>query len=219
MASALALYSSISGVVHVRREGGEAADVGTGDVRPERGRQRRVEEQVAGVLVTGEVALAVDEGLQRRLRAGAADHPEVAVDLVGVGQLLDERRVVGRAERREHAGDDVAADGAEVGDEAGRRRPAEAVVVGDHRHRAPAGLVVQAVAEPGVPLRAVAVEAEVVLRLHLQRRLLRTGDAVDERHLGMVLGVVGDGDRLVARQRTDDDLGVRPARRACAPPG
>ena len=57
-------------------------------------------------------------------------------------------------------------------------------------------------------MRAVAVEAEVVLRLHLQRRLLRAGDAVDERHVGMVLGVVGDGDRLVARQRADDDLGV-----------
>ena len=89
---------------------------------------------------------------------------------------------------------DVAADCAEVGDEAGRRRPAEAVVVGDHRGRVPAGLVVQAVAEPGVPLGAVAVEAEVVRRLHLQRRLLRAGDAVDERHLGVVLGVVGDGD-------------------------
>ena len=34
------------------------------------------------------------------------------------------------------------------------------------------------------------------------------GDAVDERHLGVVLGVVGDGDALVAGQRADDDLGA-----------
>ena len=102
---------------------------------------------------------------------------------------------------------DVAADGAEVGDEARRRRPAEAVVVGDHRGGVPSGVVVQGVAESGVPLRTVTVEPEEVRRLHLQRRVLRAGDPVDERDLGMILGVVGDGDALVARERPDDDVG------------
>ena len=82
------MYASISGVCDVAGKAGEATDVRTGDVRAEGGRQRRVEEQVAGVLVTGEVALGVDERLERRLRAGATDDPEVAVDLVGVGKLL-----------------------------------------------------------------------------------------------------------------------------------
>ena len=100
-ASALALYVVDLGRVHVGWEGGEPADVGAGDVRPRAVARRRVEEQVAGVLVTGEVALGVDERLQGGLRPGAADHPEVAVDLVRIGQLLDERAVVGRAERRE----------------------------------------------------------------------------------------------------------------------
>ena len=38
--------------------------------------------------------------------------------------------------------------------------------------------------------------------------VLCAGDAVDERHLGVILGVVGDGDALVAGQRPDDDVGA-----------
>ena len=69
-------------------------------------------------------------------------------------------------------------------------------------------VVVQEVAQSGVPLGAVAVEPEEVRSLHLQGGLLRAGDAVDERHLGVVLGVVGDGDAFVARERADHDLGA-----------
>ncbi len=69
-------------------------------------------------------------------------------------------------------------------------------------------VVVQDVAQTGVPLCTVAVEAEEVRSLHLQGRLLRAGDAVDEGHLGMVLGIVGDRDAFVARERPDNDVGA-----------
>ncbi len=84
---------------------------------------------------------------------------------------------------------------------------AEAVVVGYDRDGVPAGLVVEDVAEPGVPDGALAVEAEVVLRLHLEGGLLRPGDAGQGRQLRVVAGVLRDRDALIARQRSDDDLG------------
>ena len=139
------------------------------------------------MLFAGQVALGVDERLERRLCSCPADHPEVTVDLVGVRKLLDEGGVVGGAERGEHAGDDVAADTAEVSDETSRRGVAEAVVVGDDRDRVPTLLVVQDVAHAGVPDGAVTVEAEVVLRLHLQRGLLRAGDPGQDGQLGVGL--------------------------------
>ena len=69
-------------------------------------------------------------------------------------------------------------------------------------------LVVGVVAQAGRPLRAVRVEAEEVRRPDLQRRVLRTGDAVDERLVRMLLGVVGDRDALVTRERADEDVRV-----------
>ena len=78
----------------------------------------------------------------------------------------------------------------------------------------PAELVVRVVAEAGRPLRAVRVEAEEVRRLHLQRRVLRAGDAVDERLVRVLLRVVGDRDALVAGERAD-----RGRRRPPAPSG
>ena len=170
--------------------------------------QRRAEEQVACVLVAGQVALGRQEGLQRGVGARAADGPEVAVDLVRVGKLLDVRRVVGGSQGREHPRYDVAADRAELGDEARGGGPAEAVVVGDHGRGVPAGLVVEDVPETGVPLGAVAVEPEEVRRLDDHGGLLGTGDAVEERHVGMILGVVRDGDALVARERPDHHVGA-----------
>ena len=157
--------------------------------------------------------LAVDRplgllvGLQERDQARAADGDEGAVN---VGRhLLSVGRVVRRVQRREDPLGDLAARGAELRDEAGRRRPAEAVVVGDDRGLPPPELVVGEVAEAGVPLRAVAVEAEEVRRLHLERRVLRARGAVDERLVRVLLGVVGDRDRLVTRERADHDVGVQ----------
>ena len=69
-------------------------------------------------------------------------------------------------------------------------------------------VVVRVVAQAGRPLRAVRMEAEEVRRLHLQRRVLRAGDAVDERLVRMLLGVVRDRDALVARERADQDVRV-----------
>ena len=75
----------------------------------------------------GPVGLLV--GLQERDQAGAADGDERAVDLVGAAARRTSSRSCSAAGRP--AGP-RATRGAEVGDEARRRRPAEAVVVGDH---------------------------------------------------------------------------------------
>src|SRR6185295_14756309 len=164
-------------------------------------------EQVADELLGLDRALGLLVGLQERDEARAADGHEGAVH-VG-GHLLRERRVVGRVQRREDPLGDLAAGRAELRDEARRRGPAEAVVVGDDRGLAPAELVVGHVAEARVPLRAVAVEAEEVRRLHLERRVLRARGAVDERLVRVLLGVVGHRDRLVAGERADHDVGVQ----------
>src|SRR3954447_2633998 len=192
--------------VQVARRAG-AADVGARDARAELLElPRRAPEQVAHELLRVDRALRLLIRLQERDQPRAADGDERAVH-VG-GHLLRVGGVVGRVQRREDALRDLAARGAELGDEPGRRGPAEAVVVGHDRRLAPAELVVGQVAEARVPLRAVAVEAEEVRRLHLQRRVLRAGRAVDERLVRMLLGVVGHRDRLVARQRPDHDVGV-----------
>ena len=124
------------------------------------------------------------------------------------GQLGDEGRVVLLAERRPHALGDLAADGAELRHEAGERGVRERVVVADDGGGLPVQLVVGVVAETGRPLRAVRMEAEEVRRLHLERRVLRARDAVDERLVRMLLGVVGDRDALITRQRADQDVRV-----------
>src|SRR6185369_1523267 len=100
---------------------------------------------------------------------GTADRDEGAVDIRR--HLLRVRGVVGRVQRREDPLRDVAAYRAELCDEAGGRRPGEAVVVGDHCGRLPTQLVVGEIAETGVPHRAVAVEAEEVRRPHLEGRV------------------------------------------------
>ena len=127
--------------------------------------------------------------------------------VVGRGKLLDVGRVVGRVQRREHPLRDLAADRAEVGDDARRGRPAEAVVVHDDGGVAPTEPLVRDLTDAGVPLRPVAVVAEHVLRRDLQRRILRAGGADDERLGRMRLRVVRDVDRLVTRQRADHDVG------------
>ena len=183
------------------------ADVRAGDARAEllelaRGAPEQVPDELLGV----DRALGLLVGLQERDEARAAHGDERAVD-VGL-QLLRVGRVVRRVQRREDPLDDLAARGAELGDEARRRRPAEAVVVGDHRRRPPPELVVGDVAQAGVPLRAVPVEAEEVRGPHLERRVLRARGAVDERLGRVLLGVVGHGDRLVAGERADHDVGT-----------
>ena len=202
----------VVGIV-LRRGGGEvagragAAGVDAGDARSELAEQaRRIPEQVAHELVGVDrplrLLIGLEEGDQARATHGDEDAVDVARDLLRVG------RVVRRVQRREHPLRDLAARRAEVGDEAGRRRPAEAVVVGDHSGLAPVQLVVGDVAQAGVPLRAVSVEPEEVRRLDLQRRVLRARGAVDERLGGMLLGVVGHRDGLVTGERADHDVGA-----------
>src|SRR6185295_3921168 len=100
------------------------------------------------------------ERLQRRRRTGAADDPEVPVDLVRGRELTCERSVVGCIEWWEHPLRDLAADCAEVGNEAGCRRPAEAVVVDDDRRLPPPQLLVGDLTGSRVPHCAVPVIAE-----------------------------------------------------------
>ena len=66
----------------------------------------------------------------------------------------------------------------------------------------------QDVAQTCVPLRTVTGEAEEVGSLHLQGCLLGTRDAVDERHLRVVLGVVGNRDAFVTGERPENDIGA-----------
>ena len=146
-------------------------------------------------------------GLEERDQARTAYRDEGAVDVRR--HLLCIRRVVGRVEWREDTLRHLAADAAELGNEPGRRRPREAVVVRDDRSRPPTELVVGEVAQAGVPHRAVAVEAEEVRRPHLQRRVLRTRRAVDEGLVLVLFRVVRDRDRLVTGERTDHDVGVQ----------
>ena len=145
---------------------------------------------------------------ERRRLETAADRPEVPVHVGGRRQLPDVGRVVGRAERSEDAVDDRPAGGAEVGDEPGGRRPARAVVVGDHGDRPPAVLPVDVLAEAGVPLRGVAVVAEDVAPGDLHRRLLRRRRAEDDRLARVRPGPLRGGDRLVTRRRPDEHVRV-----------
>ena len=183
--------------------GGRAADQRLADLLEH---QRVVPEHVAehplGVDAALLLLVLLDEGDQAR----AADADVEAVDVVR--DLGDVGRVVLLAQRRPDALGDLAADRAELGDEAGQRRVRERVVVTDDRRRLPAEVVVGVVAQTGRPLRAVRVKAEEVRRLHLQRRVLRAGDAVDERLVRVLLRVVRDRDALVTRQRADHDVGV-----------
>ncbi len=148
------------------------------------------------------------ERLQARARAGAADDPEVAVNRAGSRELLHERRVVRRAERREHPLRDLTADRAEVGDDARARRPAEAVVVHHDRGLAPAELLVGDLADARVPLGTIAVVAELVRRRELQRRILGPGGADHDRLLRIRLRVRSDRDGLVTGERTDHHIGL-----------
>ena len=148
-------------------------------------------------------AVRLLERLQARGRPGSADDPDVAVDRARARQLPHERRVVRRVERREHALRDLPADRAEVGDDPGAGRPAEAVVVHDDRGPTPAQLLVEDLAEAGVPLGPVAVVAEHVLRCDLQGRILRARRPDDERLRRVRLGVVRHRHGLVAGERAE----------------
>src|SRR3954449_1146725 len=206
------LADDVRGVVLGRRGVEVAGRTRAADVGPRHARAELLEltggapEQVADELLGLDRTLGLLVGLQERDEARAADSHEGAVHvgrhLLGVG------RVVGRVQRREDPLGDLTAGRAELGDEARRRRPGEAVVVRDDRGLLPPQLVVRDVTQPGVPLGAVPVEAEEVRRLHLERRVLRARGAVDERLVRVLLGVVGDRDRLVARQRADHHVGV-----------
>ena len=198
-------YFVTAGVGRVGRShgGGGAADQRLADLLEH---QRVVPEHVAEHALGVDAALLLlvllDEGDQAR----AADADVQAVDVVR--DLRDVGRVVLLAQRRPDALGHLAADGAELGHEARERRVRERVVVTDDRGGLPAEVVVGVVAKTGRPLRAVRVEAEEVRRLHLQRRVLRAGDAVDERLVRVLLRVVRDRDALVTGQRADHDVGV-----------
>ncbi len=151
-------------------------------------------------------AVGLLERLQAGGRPGSADDPHVAVNGSGARQLPHERRVVRRVERREHALRDLPADRAEVRDDPGARRPAEAVVVHDDRGLTPAQLLVEDLAEAGVPLGTVAVVAEHVLHRELQGRILRARRSDDERLRQVRLGVVRDRHGFVAGERADHDV-------------
>src|SRR6202158_508568 len=125
-----------------------------------------------------------------------------------LGDLCDERGVVGRAERGPDAVGDVATDRAELRDESGERGVWERVVVADHGRGAPAERVVRVVAETGRPLRPVGVEAEEVRSLNLESRVLGARDAVEECLVRLRLGVVGHGDALVTGEGADHDVGA-----------
>ena len=155
-----------------------------------------------------EIALGVHKRLKRRLGTGSTNNPEIAVNLIWIRQLLHIRRVVGRPQRWEHPRNHIATNATELGDKARRGRPTEAVVVSDNRRRVPTQLVVENVTDTSVPLCTVAVEPEEVRRLNMHRRLLRPGNAVQERNLRMVLGVVRDSNRLITRKWADHHIGA-----------
>src|SRR4051794_4762254 len=105
-----------------RRAG--TADIGADDARRELLElPRGPPEQVADELLPVDRAVCSLVGLQERDQTGAADRNEGAVDVRR--QLLRVGGVVGRVQRREHPLGDLAADCAELGDEAGCRRPRE----------------------------------------------------------------------------------------------
>ena len=199
------MYFVTGGVGRVGRRhgGGRAADQRLADLLED---QRVVPEHVAEHALGVDAALLLLVLLDERDQARAADADVQAVDVVR--DLRDVGRVVLLAQRRPDALGDLAADRAELGHEAGQRRVRERVVVTDDRGGLPAEVVVGVVAETGRPLRAVRVEPEEVRRLHLQRRVLRAGDAVDERLVRVLLRVVRDRDALVAGERADHDVGV-----------
>src|SRR3954453_18188305 len=167
---------------------------------------RRAPEEVADELLPVDRTVRRLICLEERDQARPTDRDEGAVDVRR--HLLCIRRVVGRVERWEDALRHLAAHAAELGDEPGCRRPREAVVVRDDRSRPPTELVVGEVTETGVPHRTVAVEAEEVLRPHLQRRVLCTGGAVDECLRRMLLRIVRNRNRLVTGEWADHDVGI-----------
>src|SRR3954454_9557886 len=114
--------------------GAEAADVRSAQSRCHLGEvAEEREEEVADELLRLRLSVRLLVGLERGAGAGAADHPEVAVDRARRRQLPDVRRVVGRVQRWEDPLHDLAAHRAEVRDQTGGGRPAEAVVVHDDR--------------------------------------------------------------------------------------
>src|SRR3954464_12617886 len=105
----------------------------------------RPPEEVADELLPVDRPVRLLVGLEERDQPGAADADEGAVDVRR--ELLCEGRVVRRVERCEDAFRHLAARPAEVGDEAGRGRPCEGVVVGDDRRGLPVQLLGGEVAE------------------------------------------------------------------------
>ena len=99
-----------------------------------------------------------------------------------------------------------AARGAEFEHEAEHLRVDEGIVLADGGDLAIALGVVGVVAEAGLPLRAVHVEAEEVRRRIDVGRLLRARSGVDEGQLGMGLGEVLHRDAFVAGQRRQQHL-------------
>ncbi len=184
--------------------GAEAADVGADDLRgDDLVRAEECEEQVPRVLLRVDRTVGLLERLQARSSSGSADDPHVAVDRAGTRQLPHERRVVRRVERREHALRDLPADRAEVRDHPGAGRPAEAVVVHDDGGLTPTELLVEDLAEAGVPLGTVAVVAEHVPRRDLKGRILRARRPDDERLRRVGLGVVRHRHGLVTGERSE----------------
>ena len=188
--------------------------VGVGD----RAGRRRADDDVAHLALRGQHRLVDGDRTadQRRLAAGllvlgqevdaigAAERHVDRVDIVRNGG--DDRGVVLVADRHPGLRRHGAAGLAEFGHEAEHLRVGEGIVFRHGRDLLVALLVEGIGAETGHPLRAVGREAEEVLRRIAQRRVLRRGRAVDEGHVGLRLGVILDGDALVARERADHDL-------------
>src|SRR5260370_5648328 len=162
----------------------------------------RVAHDVLGVERPVELLILLEECDQTR----PAHADEQAVE--ALGDLRDERGVVGRAERRPDPVGDIATDRTELRNETGVGGVRERVVVADHGRRAPAESVVRVVAKPRRPLRPVRVGAEEVRSLYLQGRVLGAGDAVQEGLVRLRLGVVRHGDTLITGEGADHDVGA-----------
>src|SRR5262245_47050401 len=190
--------------------------VGVGD----RAGRRRAQQRLAALALEVEHGLvhgdrSADHGLRTArllvLRqevdgVRAAEHDQQRVDVLW--DLGDHGGVVLRAERHPRLGRHLAARLAVLRHETLHLRVRERVVLGDHHHLLVALVLERVVAEAHHPLGALGVEAEEVRRRVDERRRLRPGRAVDERDVGLRLGVVLDRDALRARERAHHDLNL-----------
>ncbi len=137
-------------------------------------------------------------------RIAAAEAEIDGIDVIG--KRGDHRGEVFGAERHPEALGDLAAETAELQGQTEHLRVDERVILTDRRDRAVAFVVVDVLAETGLPLGAVHVEAEEVLRRVDVGGFLGTRASIDEGHVGLGLGIVANGDALGTRKRADDHI-------------